>query len=258
MQFLKKNFIETTTSIVVNSNTGTVSNILDRDLTYQYLSSGFDDDTTTTTMTINFSETMTVSRIAIMGTNVKEFNIFYDGVTANTFALTSTSDTTTSQWSSNSETAMFLQFTAVDCTSVSFDFKATQEANNDKAVGYLLVSQEHITFDRIPNAFNYSPTLRPTNVVHNLSDGGTRIQTLDEKRYLRMAFNFIDDTFKAKLKSVYDLHEEIVFVAFGTTSSWDEQLFPCVWVNGFEFERFSDNAKNSGYSGSIEIKESSI
>lgn len=258
MEFLKKNYIDTTTSIVVNSNTGTVANIMDRDLTYQYASDGLNDDTTIATFRIDFQETLSVSRIAIMGTNVKAMNIFYDLVTANTFSFTSTSDTSTSQWTNNSESSMFLYAAAVNCTSVSFDLKTTQEANANKAIGYLLVTDKHITFDRIPNAFNYSPVLNPKNVIHRLSDGGTRVQTLDEKRSLRMGFNFIDTTFKNKLKTVYDLHDEVVFTAFGTSSGWDEVIFPCAWTNGFEFDRFSDNAKESGYSGSIELKESTI
>ena len=258
MEFLRKNYIDTTTAIEVNSNTDTVSNIMNRDLTFQYASSGLNDDTTIATLKVSFDETQTVSRIALMGINVKGMNIFYDEVTANTFDLTTTGDTTVSQWVSNSETSMFLKFAAVDCTSVSFDFKTTMEADANKAIGYLLVSKEHMTFDRVPNAFNYQPTIEPTNVVHTLSDGGTRVQTLAEKRSVKVGLNYITTSFKNKLKNVYDLHDEIVFCAFGTTTGWDEVLFQCSWINGFEFERFSDNAAAAGFEGSILLKETTL
>lgn len=258
MEFLRKNFIDTTTSITVNSNTGTVANIMNRDLTFQYASSGLNDDTTISTFKISFEETQSVSRIALMGINVKGMNIFYDEVTANTFDLTTTGDTTASQWVSNSETSMFLKFAAVDCTSVSFDFKTTMEADANKAIGYLLVSNKHMTFDRVPNAFNYQPSIDPKSIVHTLSDGGTRVQTLAEKRSVRVALNYITTSFRNNLKNIYDLHDEIVFCAFGTTTGWDEVLFPCSWVNGFEFNRFSDNAAAAGFEGSILLKESTL
>ncbi len=255
MEMLQKSFIGTSTSIVVGSNTATAGYLMDRDLRLQYSSSDFDDDSTIASVTINFLETLSVSRIGILGTNVKEMNIFYDGVTANTFAITSTGSTSTSQFTSNSETSMYMKFTAVECTSVTFDLKATMIADSEKAISYLALSTEYFTFDQIPSADNYTPMITPKSITHKLSDGGTRIQTLDNKYSASVALTNIDETFRDDLKAVFDTQDAIIFTAFGTMTSWDEVIFEGVWVGGFPFYKVSDNALSAGFSGNFKIAE---
>jgi len=255
MELIKANFINTTSSIVVNSNTATAEHIMNPDVTFQHVSSGFNNDLTTSTITINFDETLSVSRIAMVGMNLKDFNLFYNGTTANTFAITSTSATTVSQWTSNSETSMYLPFTAVNATSVTLDMKKTLTANSEKAIGYLVVSEEHIDFTRIPAAKNYAPVLDSQDVVHVLSDGNTRIQFISDKWSTNVKLEYITEAFRNSLKTVFDLHDGMVFVAFGTSTSWDEVIYPCVWEAPFEFFSFSDNAPSAGFSGTLRLKE---
>jgi len=255
MEFLKANYIQTNTSVIVNSNTTTVDNMMLRDKTLQYLSSGFNDDTTISTMVINFDSTQSVSRIAMLGMNLKEFNIYYDGVTANTFAITSTSATNTSQWSTNSETSLYIMATAVGCTSVSIDMKTTQLANSEKAIGYLAVSSVELDFARIPSAKNYKPVLNSKEIVHKLSDGGIRINYLSTKFSASIKFKNITTSFRDNLKTVYDKKEEFLFTAFGTSTSWDEIFYTVVWPGSFDFYKYSDNAASSGFSGSIKLAE---
>lgn len=255
MELLKKNQFDTSTSIAVGSATGTAAYIMERDTSFQYVTEGFNDDLTTASLTINFSETTTISRIALMGINLKSFDIYYNGATANTFALTSTGATTVSQWSSNSETAMYLQATPVDCTSVTIDMKTTQVANSEKAIGYLLLTEEHVNFDRLPAAKDYKPKVLPKEVVHALSDGSTRIQTIDQKFQCQIKLSYVSESFRNSLKTVYDLHDGMVFAAFGTTTAWDEVLFPCVWSGPFEFYTYSDNAPSAGFEGTIMLQE---
>ena len=255
MEFVKKSFIDTTTAIVVGSNTLTAEYVMRRDLTYQYASSGFADDLTTASMVINFDATQSVSRIAMMGLNLKEFNLFYDGVTANTFAITSTSDTITSQWSTNSETSMYLQATPVNCTSVTLDMKATTVANSEKAIGYFLLSDTHLVFDRTPTAENYEPMIVPKETVQKLSDGGRRINRIDEKFNATVSYENITASFRNSLKDIYDLRTEMVFCAFPTSSSWDEICYPVVWHGTFQFFKYSGNNPEAGFDGKIKISE---
>lgn len=255
MEFLKANFIDTTTAIAVNSNTATSENILTRDLSFQYQSSGFNNDATTTTVTISFSETLTVSRIAMLGTNVKAMNWFYNGMTANTFAFSTTAATTTSQFSANSETSMYFQCTPVACTSVSFDLTSTQVANSEKAVGYLYIGQEYIDFPLLPSAKDYKPSIDTKDVTHELSDGRVRIQTIGTVHSAAIKLNHISASFRNSLRDVYDLHQSFVFVAFGTSTAWDEFLFPCVWDGPFEFLTYADNFSAAGFTGTIRLRE---
>src|SRR3990167_2584887 len=98
MELLKANYINTTTAIVVGSNTDSAKYIIEPDPLFQYVSSGFNNDSTTATLRINFSETLTVSRIGLVGINLKAFDLYYNGATASTFALTTTAATTASTW----------------------------------------------------------------------------------------------------------------------------------------------------------------
>ena len=256
MEFLQKNQFDTTTAIVVGSNTGTAKNLLERNLRLQYITNNFNDDNTTATIRINFDETTTISRIGLLGMNLRGFTVFYDGTTANTFSLTSTGATTVSDFSSNSETAMMLSATPVNCTSVSIDMKTTQQANTEKALAYLALTSVLSDLDgRVPNSASYDPLFTPKEVVHELSDGSFRSQVVDRKFSARVRLDYADTALRDELKTVFDLHDDFMFAAFPTTTSWDQVFFPCIWVGPFQFYEFSDNSARSGHSGEIRLFE---
>lgn len=255
MEFAKSNFINTTTAMVVNSNTLAAEFVMRRDTTFQYQSSGLNDDLTTSSMTVNFDSTQSVSRIGIIGMNLKEFNLYYDGVTANTFAITSTSSTNTSQWNANSETAMYLQCTQVNCTSVTLDMKTTIVADSEKALGYYFISDTHLVFDRPPTADNYRPLIVPKETVQRLSDGGTRVNRIGQKFRAKISYENIETSFRDSLKTVYDLRTEMAFVDFPTSTAWNEILYPVVWHGSFDFFNYSSNNPGAGFDGSMIIAE---
>ena len=255
MELWKPNYIDTTTSIVVNSNTDTAQYLMRPDTSYQYVSIGFNNDNTIATFKINFSETLTVSRIAIVGHNLREFRMFYNGATASTFALTSTGATTSSHFNANSETGLVLQATPVACTSVSLDMYKTMVANAEKAVGYLVITTERLSFDRRPAASGYKPLLNAEEVVHSLSDGRTRIQQVNNFWQAELEYRYLSESQRNSFRTIYDLHASHIFVPFGTTTAWDKVIFPCVWPSPFEFYKFSDNAPGTGFDGSIKLLE---
>jgi hypothetical protein len=259
MELLRKNLFDTTTQFVVNSNTATVDNLFLRDARYQYVSSGFNNDLTTSTMRINFDQTVSVSRIALLGMNLKKFTVYYNGLTANTFSLTSTGATSASDFANNSESSMFLSATPVDCTSVSIDMYSTQVANQDKALGWLAITNVLTDLNgRIPPAQNYRPLLKPKEILHELSDGSFRSQTVDVKHSAEVRLDFLDETTQAELLTVFDTHDDFIFAAFPTTTAWDEIIFPCVWTGPFDFNEYTDNAAASGFSGSLRLLETRV
>jgi hypothetical protein len=200
---------------------------------------------------------MTIGRIALMEHNLKSFTIFYNGVTANTFAITTTANcTSTTNWSTNSSTALFLRVTPVACTSVTIDMKTTIVADYEKAIGYLFISDILLDFPRDPAADGYKPVLNPNGVEHKLSTGGKRIHKTGDKWSVDLSFKYIDSSFTSSLRDVYDNYQSFAFCPFGTATGWtDEILFECCWTNGFEFYKYSDNAAASGFSGKIELDE---
>lgn len=256
MELLRDNFANTTTQFTVSDNTATIEDILTRSTRFQYFTSQFANDNTTASIKISFDETLTIDRIALVGHNLKDFTLFYDGSTANTFNLTATANTSTSDYNANSDTSHFFRFPAVDATSVSIDMKSTIVANENKVVGYLVISEKLTDFDgRVPNARGYKPTFDTQAVVHRLSDGSTRIQTLDDNWDADLSFSFITTAVRDELKEIFDDHNELVFAPFGTTTGWDGTIFPCVWEGSFDFFRYSDNASDAGFSGRIRLKE---
>jgi len=256
MEFLNKSFLQTSTQIAVGSNSLLADRIMSRDATKQYFSSGYNSDSLTASITITFDTTQSVSRLALAGLNLKEFSIFYNGVTANTFALTSTGATTTSSWNANSETAMFLTCTPVtNVTSITIDMKKTQVANVEKSIGYLYIGSQLLDFERIPAASQFTPKIDSEEIVHKMSDGGTKINVKDRKHVVDIKFKYVSRTFRDSLYDVYTTDDEFAFVAFPTTTAWDEIMFPCVWEGDFDFHKYSDNNPGAGFDGMIRLRE---
>lgn len=253
MEFITANYIDTTTSVGVDSNTITVEYLLFKDRTFQYRSLDYDNDLTTTTITLSFDETQSVGRILLIENNFRDFTIYYNGTTANTFVLTN--PTTTSDWSSNSETSLYLNVTPVNCTSVSIDITKTITADQEKSIGYVHISDSLLSFDLIPSAKNYKPILDPKQRKHELSDGGTRIQNVSQKWSHDIKFQYIEETFKDNLETVWNLQSEFVFIPFETGTSWDTVCPEVVWPGNFEFYKYSDNAVSAGFSGRIRLNE---
>lgn len=255
MKFLTQNHFDTSTAIVASTGTLTVSNILGRNHRLQYVSDGDNSDATTTTITITFDEVKTISNMALIGMNWKDFTVYYDGATASTFSMTSTAATTTSDWSSNSETSMFLTFNTTTATTVTFDVTGTQTANAEKAIGHIYIADLLLEFDRIPSAQAYKPQLIPKQIMHKLSDGGVRLHTTDEKFRTKISLEHITKSFRDNLKTVYDLRQSFGFVAFPTTTGWDEVFYECSWSGPFTGFQYSDNAGAAGYSIDMDLWE---
>ncbi len=253
MELLSSNFYDTTTQIAVGSNTSTAQFLMSRDVRRQYVSEGFNSDLTTTTIKISFDETTTVDRIAMLGHNVKGMNIFYNGVTANAFALTG--PTTTSQFASNSVTSLYLPCTPVACTSVTFDLKTTMVANSEKAVGFILLSEHEYSFPRIPAAGDFKPTLNPKELRHELSDGGVRTHVIAQKWKHKMKYKYLSATERDAMRVIYDQHEPKIFIPFETTTAWDGILYEANWTGIFDGYTYSDNAVASGFTININLEE---
>lgn len=253
MEFATKNEINTTTMISVDSNTLLVARLFGGDKSLQWRSDGDDDDTTISSITIEFDATTSIGRIAMLNHNIKDFTIFYDGVTANTFVVTGA--TTVTDYSQNSATSQYWIATSVECTSVTFDLNKTMVADSEKAIGHLYVGDSLLTFDRLPAAKNYKPKIDSVETVHTLSDGGTRIHQVSKKWKVDISYKYITQSFRDDLETVYNSKDSFIYVPFPTTSSWDGIFVRAVWPGDFDFYGYSDDVLDAGYSGSIAIRE---
>jgi hypothetical protein len=254
MEFLKQNWLNTSTQIAVTSNTSLASNLFIRDKFRQYYSNGFADDNTSSSITITFDSTTPVSRIGLVDMNFKEFYMFYNGATANSFPIL-TADTTTISYTGNADLNKYFRFNTIQCTSVTLVAKKTITANQEKLLGLFVLSDLQVELEKIPSANNYKPKLVPKQIVHTLSDGGTRVHTIRKKWDTAFTLNYVSPTQRDSLADLHDSDVPFNFVPFGTATGWDAILFETVWVGPFEFFEYSDNAAASGYSGKIALKE---
>lgn len=257
MEFIKANYLNTTTQISVNSNTLTAVNLFNRNPIYQYYSDGFNNDSTTTSITITFDATTAVSRIALMDTNAKAFNLFYDGATANSFTLVG-ADTTTSFYANNTDIDKYFKFNTIQCSSITLEMKSTMVANSEKVLGLFVLSDLYFELPRIPSANNYKPKVQPKQIVHKMSDGGTRIHNVSKKKSVDMSYDYVSEDFRDLLESLYDLEAPFNFAKMPTSTGWDGFLFEAVWEGPFDFEEYSTNAESSGFSGAIRLRETSV
>ena len=253
MEFLYSNFLDTTTSVQVTSGTDTVAYIFNRDTRYQYATNGY-NGATASTFRVNFSETKTVSRIALVDHNMKVFRVYYNGATASTFSLL-TGATTASNYSTNSETSIYMQATPIACTSVSIDLGEAMVAGAEKVIGYLVVTEVRHSFSRRPSSKGFKIKQDPQDVVHKLSDGGTRIQNISDKFMVNLSYKYISTSERNSLKAIWDSHSELIYVPFGTTTAWDKVIVPCVWEGAFEFYEYSNDASVAGFMGKINLLE---
>lgn len=257
IEFVSANILNTTTMITVNSNTSTASNLFNRDPLYQYYSSGLNNDATTSTITIAFGSTTPVSRIALLGINYKEFRIYYNGATANTFSL-SNADTTVSNYTTNADEDKYFRFSTIQCTSITIDAKTTQTVNQEKVISLLNISDLQLELTQTPSAQAYKPKIQPKQIVHKLSDGGTRIHNVRKKWEVAFSLDYVSESQRDSLLEIYNSESEINFCPFGTATGWDGIFFEAVWDGSFPFYEYSDNAASSGFSGKVSLKETPI
>lgn len=254
MEFLLPNYFNTTTMIVVNNNTGTAENLLNRDPFYQYYTDGMDNDLTTSSIIITFGSTLPVSRIAMLDTNFKDFRIFYNGATANSFTFLN-ADTTTSIYTGNADANKYFRFTTVQCSSITIQCTKTFVANDEKLLGLFVLSDLKVSLTRTPSSKGFKPKKLPKQVVHTLSDGGTRIHNVSKKYQHSLKITHVPTALRQTLGTFYDTINEFNFCPFGTATSWDAIFYEAVWDGPDTFDELSDDASSSGYSGSISIKE---
>ena len=88
-----------------------------------------------------------------------------------------------------------------------------------------------------------------------MSDGSTKLQTIDEKFDVKIKFQHITNQFRSDLKDVHLERSSFYYVAFGTTTNWDQVFFRCVWDGPFNFNEYADDATDGGFKGEIRLKE---
>jgi hypothetical protein len=246
MELWGENYIFTTGIVAVQSNTLLSQNILDRNENTQYLSFGY-GTTTATVITVSFSSACVVDKIFLKNHNLKQFRIFYDGVTANTFTPNIT-------YTTNSESTQVFTINSVTVSSISLQCDLATAADTEKAIGEFYIGQKLISFERNPTAKSYLPVLNRTQVIHTMPNGGVTRFIVDEKMKITMSWEYLTPTFYGQLQTIFNDGSPMYFVPFPTTTAWGGQAWEVLWTNPFEFDFSSDN-KLAGYGGKMVLEE---
>ncbi len=251
MIILRPNFFDTITTATVTSGTVTVTNMIDNNIDTQYESSGFNDDLTSTTISIDFTDTQTVSNIVLLNHNLKDYSIYYNSNVANVFSPDLV-------FTTNSETSQYFSFTTVTTiTNITLLMNKTITADEEKKVGQFIINNLFYDFttDRLPTAKNYDPTIFKKQIKHVMSDGGINLYNIAEKFKSRIKLDFVPTSTQVILKSIYDSNDPVIFIPFETTSSWDADIFEVVWTGNFNIKKFTNNNREIGFTGDIIFEE---
>lgn len=254
-EFLFANYLNTTTLATVASGSTSVNNLLDRESSSQYQSSGYNDDTSGVTITVVFASSKNIDHILLQNCNFKGFIVYYNSNAANTFTPLG-ADTSTSQWTGNSDTSKFIRFATTSVDSISIVCTTTIAANEEKKLGELWVSGRRHIFDYNPAAKDYKPKIDRKEFIHSLANGGTVVYRIADKYRAKLKLKYVDSTERDSLRTLYDAKTDMVYIPFPTGTSWNSEVYQINWVGDFDFiTPAANNWNQAGWSGSIDIRE---
>lgn len=246
MEFMGQNLLNTTSMFVVDSGTGTLSYLYDRNLSVEYQTDGY-TGATSTTLNIVFDNPTVVSRLMIQNHNLKAFSAYYDSNAANVF-------TPAISVAANSTTYHYFYFNSVTVSSIQIKMDDVIDLNQERSIGELVVADSKATFDYNPNSDNYDPKMFKQKIKHTMPDGGTNLFIVGNKFQAVLNMKFIGEAFKDSLRTIYDDGAPVYFVPEATTGAWAGEAHEVVWVNDWDFT-YAENSKTQGYNGKIQIEE---
>ena len=240
------NKLNTTTMLSVDSGTGTLAYLFDRNLNLEYQSDGY-TGATSTTININFDAPTVVSRIMIQNHNLKAFKIYYNSATANTFSPDA-------NVTANSATNHYFYFNSTTVSSIQIQMDDVIDLNQERSIGELIVTDCTVPFEVNPTADNYDPRLYKEKIKHTMPDGGTSLFIIGNKFQAKIKLTFISTAFKDNLYDVYVGGDQFYFIPEPTTTAWLGAAVETVWTNDWDFT-YAENSKTQGWNGSIVIEE---
>ena len=232
--------------VKVDSNTGTVQYLFDRNPNLTYSSVNY-NSTTATVISIELSTSTIISHLMLQNHNFRAFRAFYNSATANTFSP----DINVTQ---NSATSHYFSFTSITVNSIQIQVDNTIAGSVEKSIGEIIVTERRLQFERNPTADEWHPRIRRRQIVHEMPDGGAKVYQIRDKYRARIGWDFITESFQNNLKDVFEDATPFVFAPFPTATGWDGVAPEVSWIGDFNFKH-GDNAKDAGYSGDLDLWE---
>lgn len=249
MQFLTANLANTTTSISLN--TSTAGKLIDRtDSTFlaEFLT------TTSATFTANFTINNDMTTVVLKGCNFKNFSISHSGTN---FTLIN-ADTTTSSWSANSATNLYLRFATITVGTLTLIVNSNTAGSLTHTCQQVWLMESLHVLEFNPRSNGYQPLVKRQQYNHKLVGGGWT-QYLLEESYIdtNIKLDFVSEVERVALKNLYDRRREFSFIPFPTSTSWDNDIFEVIWTGDFKFDRYGRNeiSEQYVYNGDMRLRE---
>ena len=243
MEFLSENQLNTTTQLVVSSNTGTVNRLFDRRLTLQYATSGFTSNTSTL-ISVVFDDPTVISHIILQNHNLRDFSAHFNSLTANALFSTTT----------NSATSTYHSFASTTVNSIDLQIDASQ-TEVERLIGQLVFSNREVVFERNPSHKDFKPRRMHKQIVHSMPDGGAKVINFSNKKSYELKWKHITESFRNTLENLHTAASPLYFVPFPTTTGWDGDARETVWIGPFDFKD-SIPERGEGFEGKINLRES--
>ena len=255
MEFVYTNYLNTSTMLGVSSGTDSVAYLFDRKTATQYQTSGMTG--VSCNITITLPNTISIDHLILQNINLKQFKVYYNNTTTNLFTLTSAA-TSVSEWSNNSETSLYLYFPTTNVLTCHIQMDNTIVANEEKKVGEIWITKKYLQFDYNPDYKEYQPQLTKKEYVHEMSDGGWVIYSIQNNYQASIKMDYVSYSQTSLLKNLYDEYSAFVFVPFPTGTGWTgelEKIYEVNWSGVWNFDKLSFNTRDLGYNGTIALRE---
>ena len=248
MEFLSDNEVNTTTVFTTASAgfTGSVANLFDRNTVLAWGSTGYTTNTSAM-LSIYFGTNTIISHIFLQNHGLRQFRIFYNSLTANTF-------TPDINVSSNSATSSYFSFNSITVQSIHLQIDRSIDNDDERSVGEWFSGERRSQFDVNPAIENYKPVVFRKQVRHEMPDGGIKLYNVRDKFRADLKWEFITESFKTELATVFNAAQAVYFVPFPTTTGWDGDASEVVISGPFNF-KYSSNVRDQGWSGSLRVEE---
>lgn len=255
-EFHRRNLLNTLGTLFATAGqTGTATALFDRDISLRWASSGY-NGATSLVLSVNFASATVIDHIMLLNHNLRQFRVFYNSLTANTF-------TPAINVSGASNTFSYFAFNTITVSSIDLQMDIANtttvagSSTTEKVLGEFIVTRNLLTATvRNPAADNYRPVLRRVGVRHEMADGGSSFFYFADKFQADIRLSNITTAFKDDLDELYDDALPFIFIPLATTgSTWDGDAFEVEWTGANDF-KWAGNDKNAqGWNGGMRLEQ---